>query len=198
MNRKMKKLSLITLLCIFFLQSNAKIPIHKSNMITVTNKNILSQFRALPDASINFKRVSDHYKHFPERWNIAFNFLQNNDLSALPLGRTDLSNDVYVAVSEYTTKNPEDAFFESHREYIDLQYIISGKEYIGLSNDISIPLKSEYDSKKDIAFYNFDGGKMLLATTDKYFIFFPEDIHRPCIKVDGQSVVKKIVVKIKL
>lgn len=194
----MKKICLITVLFIVFLQLNAKIPTNKSNMITVTNKNILSQFRALPDASINFMRVSDHYKHFPERWNIAFIFLQNNDLLALPLGRTDLNSDVYVAVSEYTTKNPEDAFFESHREYIDLQYIISGKEYIGLSNDTSIPVKTDYDPKKDIAFYNFDGGKMLLATPEKYFIFFPEDFHRPCIKVDDQSIVKKIVIKIRL
>ncbi len=194
----MKKLSLITLLCVFSLLLNAKIPINKEKMITVTNKNILSQFSAVPDASINFKKVSDHYKHFPERWNIAFNFLQNNDLTALPPGRTDLSNDVYVAVSEYTTKNPEDALFESHREYIDLQYIISGKEYIGLTGDTAIPVKTEYDAKKDIAFYNFDGGKMLLATPERYFIFFPEDLHRPCVKVDDQSVVKKIVIKIKL
>lgn len=194
----MKKISLTVFLFIAVIQLSATLPLKQEKMITVTEKNILSQFKALPDASINFQKVSDHYKQFPDRWNSAFAFLQNNDLLALPLGRIDINDDVYVSVSEYTTKNPEDALYESHKEYIDLQYIITGNEYIGLTNDLTIPVKTAYDAKKDIAFYNYDGGKMLLATPEKYFIFFPEDVHRPCIKVETQSIVRKIVIKIKL
>lgn len=194
----MKKISLTLILFMTVLHLSATLPLKQDKMITVTENNILSGFKAMPDSSVNFKKVSDHYKQFPGRWNIAFDFLQKNDLSALSLGRTDLSADVYIAVSEYTTKKPEDALFESHKEYIDLQYIISGQEFIGLTNNVLIPVVSAYDAKKDIAFYSYDGGKMLLATPEKYFIFFPDDIHRPCIKTDNQSTVKKIVIKIKL
>jgi YhcH/YjgK/YiaL family protein len=143
-------------------------------MITVTENNIQSTFCAKPDASINFKMVYKHFKQFPERWNSTFRFLIENDLSKLPLGRIDLNEDVYVTVSEYTTKNPENALYESHKKYIDLQYIVSGNEYIGLTNNTTIPVTSPYNEQKDIAFYTFNGGELLLATPTVYFIFFPK------------------------
>ena len=101
-------------------------------------------------------------------------------------------------MSEYETKNPEDALFESHKKYIDLQYVILGEELIGLTNDQSIEVSQPYSEEKDIMFYNFDGGKMLQASTGNYFIFFPEDIHRPSIKTSKKSKVKKLVMKIKV
>lgn len=194
----MKKTRIILILSCVILFTAGKPAKENAKMVTVTENNIQSTFGAKPDATINFKKVFEHYKQFPERWNSTFRFLTENDLSKLPLGRIDLSEDVYVAVSEYTTKNPENALYESHKKYIDLQYIVSGNEYIGLTNDIAIPVTTPYNEQKDIAFYTFNGGELLLANPTKYFIFFPEDIHRPCVKVDNPSFVRKVVVKIKL
>ena len=167
-------------------------------MVSVKNNSIVSAFAVKSDNSIDLKRFAEHYALHPERWNDAFRFLSEQNLKELPLGRIDISDDVYAAVSEYTTKDSEDALFESHKKYIDLQYIISGQEYIGLTNDHNIPVSSPYNAEKDIAFYNYSGGKMLKATPVSYFIFFPEDYHRPCIKIDEKSIVKKIVIKIRL
>jgi YhcH/YjgK/YiaL family protein len=166
-------------------------------MVEITKQGIKSNFSAKPDESINFKKVADHFEKYPERWNATFKFLSETDLKTMPLGRIDLSDDVFVAVSEYETKNPEDAKFESHIKYIDLQYLISGEELIGLTNEKNLLEVAPYSESNDITFYNFDGGKLLEASPQNYFIFFPEDIHRPCIKTDQQQMVKKVVVKIK-
>jgi len=169
----------------------------KMDIVTITNSSIESAFQAEPDESINFGKVAEHFHKYSERWNAAFKFLIESDLKNLPIGRIDLNEDVYAAVSEYETKTPEDAKFESHQKYIDLQYVISGEENIGLINASDLNVISPYDESKDIAFYDFDGGKMLLATSSKYFIFFPEDKHRPCIKTEGADKVRKVVVKIR-
>jgi YhcH/YjgK/YiaL family protein len=167
------------------------------NLVTFTDHSIESQFSAKPDESINFKQAEAHFKKYPERWNMAFKFLTETNLQELEVGRIDLSDDVYVAVSEYETKDPTDAKFESHQDRIDLQYLVSGKELIGLTNETTMQIVSPYSEEKDITFYEFYGGKMLSASPSHYFIFFPDDKHKPSMDSDGKNQVKKIVIKIK-
>ena len=187
-------LSVAILLCLTFALKCVK----NENMITVQNNKIVSNFVPEPDASIDVAEFKQHLAKFPARWNAAFDFLVKNDLKSLPTGRTDLNGDVYVTVSEYTTKNIEDADYESHKKYIDLQYIVSGEELIGLTqNQEGLKVISPYVEEKDIEFYEYNGGDLLSATPDRYFIFFPKDVHRPCIKTKENCKVKKVVVKIR-
>lgn len=169
-----------------------------SNQLIVTDNSIISEFTALPDSSVNVKAVYKHFQKYPERWKTAFKFLKEFDKNALSKGRVDLSDNVYYSYNEYTPKSLENANYESHKQYIDIQYLIEGEEYIGYTHNTSIPIKKEYNEKKDIEFYNYDGGVLLKASPDKYFIFFPEDIHKPSIKTENNTLVKKIVVKIKI
>lgn len=150
------------------------------------------------DESVDRIALDAHYARFPERWQLAAAYLGRTDVATLPVGRTDLSEDVYVTVSEYTTKNPEDALYESHREYIDLQYVVSGSEYIGVTHSDELPVAAPYDGRKDIAFYQPVPGGERLADSRHLFIFFPQDKHRPCIKNGRNATVKKIVVKLKM
>ncbi|WP_167619351.1 YhcH/YjgK/YiaL family protein [Maribellus sediminis] len=167
------------------------------NKLIITEQGIQSEFPAKPDESINVEQFKKHYEKYPDRWNSVFKFLKETDLRSLEIGRIDLNENVYAAVSEYETKNHPDALFESHREYVDLQYVISGEELIGLTNDQSIPVSVPYSEEKDITFYSYDGGKLMPADPTRYFIFFPDDIHRPCLKVGDQKMVRKIVLKIR-
>ncbi len=52
--------------------------------------------------------------------------------------------------------------------------------------------------EKDIAFYTSNGGTLRKATPGNFFIFFPQDVHRPCVKEKEQVTVKKLVVKMKV
>jgi YhcH/YjgK/YiaL family protein len=41
-------------------------------------------------------------------------------------------------------------------------------------------------------------GSHYKATPERFFLFFPSDIHRPSVKIDENSKVKKIVIKVKI
>jgi biofilm protein TabA len=153
-----------------------------------------------PDESINRKEFAVSYFRNKERWDKAFTFLKNNNLSKLELKRYDIDGDnLYVSVNEYLTRNSEDARYEVHQKYIDIQYIISGKELIGV---VPISLKKEvlvpYDANKDVEFLTMAEGVEHTAIPDRFFMFFPSDAHRPNLKDGENSQVRKVVVKVKV
>lgn len=177
---------------------NPHVSAENKNYLCITDSSIVSVFSALPDKSIDMEQLKEHYRKFPERWNTAFRFLAEMNTTNLQLGRTDLSEDVYFSYSEYSTEKSEDRYYESHKQYIDIQYLISGKEYIGITRDKNLKIFKPYNKEKDIVFYEYHGGEMLFADHQRYFIFFPDDIHKPCIQAGEKSQVKKIVIKIKI
>lgn len=196
--KALKSIIVYLLVAIIFSLIFALKCVKNESMIAVINNKITTSFSPLPDASIDMVAFEKHYNLYPDRWKTVFEFLISNDLKALPLGRINLNENVYVSVSEYFTKDIEDSDYEAHKQYIDLQYIIAGEELIGLTREYaSLKVITPYNKQKDIEFYEFKGGDLLLATPDNYFIFFPNDVHKPCIKRSDISQVKKIVIKIK-
>jgi biofilm protein TabA len=155
---------------------------------------------AKPDSSINRKEFAVSYFKNKERWDKAFTFLKNNDLTKLEIRRYDIDGDnLYAPVTDYMTKNEEDAKFEAHQKYIDIQYVISGVEQIGIApmsmkKDVITP----YDAVKDIEFMTVNKFENYKATPDRFFIFFPSDIHRPSVKIGENSQVRKLVMKVKI
>ena len=160
----------------------------------------LNGWAVTPDGSINKKEFAVAYFKNKDRWDAAFTFLKNIDLSTLEIKRYDIEGDnLFATVSEYLTKNEEDANFEAHRKYIDIQYVITGTEQIYVAsvlnkNEIITP----YDEAKDIEFMTVSGSNSFTATPKRFFVFFPSDIHRPGIKIGENSQVRKVVVKVKI
>jgi len=153
-----------------------------------------------PDPTINRKTFAVYYFSNKERWDAAFAFLRDNDLSKLETKRYDIDGDnLYVSVSEYITKNEEDARYEAHKKYVDIQYVVNGQELIGIA---SISSKKEllesYDATKDIEFFTVNKEINYKANSRNFFIFFPADAHRPGLKDGENSPVRKIVVKLKV
>jgi YhcH/YjgK/YiaL family protein len=160
----------------------------------------LNGWTVKPDASIDRKAFAISYFRNRERWDKAFKFLKENDLKSLELKRHDIDgNNLFAPVSEYLTKNFEDARYEAHQKYIDIQYVASGRELIGIA---PMSLKKEvlvpYDPAKDIEFLTVSEEVNYAATPDRFFIFFPEDAHRPGLKDGENSQVRKVVVKVKI
>ena len=128
----------------------------------------------------------------------GFEFLKNTDLFALSPGRHEIEgNEVFALVSEYDSKNPEDCRLEAHRIYTDIQYLVYGKELIGYETLGNQPVATEYNPEKDIAFYKGEGTPLLIES-GMFAVFFPEDVHRPCMQVYEPEKVKKVVVKVKI
>ncbi len=160
----------------------------------------LNGWNITPHVSINRREFAVSYFRNKERWDKAFTFLKDNDLSKLEIKRYDIDGDnLYASVMEYVTKNEEDAKYEAHRQYIDIQYVISGIEEMGVApisllKDVTEP----YDAIKDVGFMTVKEGKFYNATPERFFIFFPSDIHRPGLKVRQNALLRKIVVKVKV
>ena len=159
-----------------------------------------SGWKIAPDSSLNKREFAVSYFKNKDRWEKAFKFLKNSDLAKLEVRRYDLDGDnLYATVSEYISKNEESANFEAHRKYIDIQYVVSGKELINIA---PITSKKEvvtpYDSVKDIEFLTVTNVVNYKASPTNFFIFFPGDAHRPGLKDGLNSPVRKIVIKVKV
>lgn len=153
-----------------------------------------------PDNSINRKSLAVSYFKNSERWDSAFTFLKNNDLASLEAKRHDLDGDnLFVSITDYNTKNEEDANYEAHRKYIDIQYVVSGAEMIDITPlSLKDSVYQAYDDTKDIEFFSVKEGKAFKADPELFFIFFPEDAHKPGLKIDTIAPVRKVVVKVRI
>jgi YhcH/YjgK/YiaL family protein len=160
----------------------------------------LSGWPVKPDVSINKREFAKVYYKNRERWDKAFKFLKDNDLSKLELKKYPIEGDnLFATVSEYTSKNIEDSKFEGHKKYIDIQYVAEGSEMIGIVPESQVTkITDQYNPDNDIAFFAVGKFSEFKATPDRFFIFLPSDIHRPGVKVSDNSKVRKIVVKVKV
>jgi len=160
----------------------------------------INSWTVRPDASINKREFAVAYFKNRERWDKAFKFLKDNDLTKLELKKYPIDGDnLFATVSEYTTKNTEDAKFEGHKKYIDIQYVAEGAELIGIAPESQVTkITDQYNSENDIAFFAVGKITEFKATPDRFFIFLPSDIHRPGIKAGENAKVRKVVVKVKI
>jgi len=160
----------------------------------------LNGWNVIPDQSINKHEFAISYFKNKERWDNAFNYLKTTDLQNLDLGIYYIDDDnVYVLVNEYITKNEDEVPFETHKKYVDIQYLISGIELMSISSETNkAEILTPYNEEIDKEFMAVDESSHYVATPERFFIFFPQDLHRTDIKLYEASPVKKIVVKVKL
>jgi YhcH/YjgK/YiaL family protein len=158
----------------------------------------LGNSKVLPDQSIDVAAFHDHYTENPSLWDSVFRFMEETDLEHLQTGSFRIAGDsVRVIVQQYDTRDAGELNYEAHQKYIDLQYVISGKELIGVAGlDQYSSIVEPYDEVEDIGFYEIKDGILRSADDRVFFIFFPDDAHMPCIRDEERLSVKKIVFKI--
>lgn len=112
----------------------------------------------------------------------------------------EINPSVKTIVSEYTTKEYNENGYEAHRDYIDIQFLISGEEKI-----CCLPLEyleeiKPYNEEIDAAFYEDATAKPqeLMIGNGYFTILYSQDGHMPQMCVKEPIVVKKVVVKVKL
>jgi YhcH/YjgK/YiaL family protein len=139
------------------------------------------------------------YENINERITRGLNYLKNTDLVLLATGKYAIDGDnIFVIVQEYDTLDAANEQMEAHKKHIDVQYMIQGEELVGHAL-----FKGQAASKQ----YSEDEDYMLFPDTPSFFtkmdegtfmIFFPADLHMPCIKVNESKRVMKAVVKVKI
>jgi len=172
-------------------------PAHKAKK-WFKKKEWLNGLSITPHSSIDKVQFAKQYHLNQSAWDKAFAYLKNTDLKTLSNGRHLIDGDnVYAIVTEAPTKDYDKTAFESHRRYIDLQYVITGEENMAKAPLASVTVNKNYDEAADIAYYTGEG-KIYSVPAGTFMLFFPTEAHRPNITPGGNKVVKKIVIKIKL
>jgi biofilm protein TabA len=119
---------------------------------------------------------------------------------ATPDGRYEVDGDgTYALVQSYDTVNASDRKFESHRRYLDIQYVATGHEVTYYAPIAGLDVVQAYDEGKDFALYAEPATATPLTLTDGTFaIFYPQDGHKPGCSNGGVRQIKKVVVKVPL
>ena len=160
-------------------------------------KEYLNGLSATPYQEIDKVQFAQQYHLNKTFWDKAFAYLKQTNLQTLANGRYAVDGDnVYAIVTEAPTKDYDKTAFESHRKYIDLQYVITGIENMGRAPLASVTVSKPYNESTDLANYTGEG-KIYTIPQGSFMLFFPSDAHRPNITPGGNKVVKKIVIKIK-
>ncbi len=126
--------------------------------------------------------------------------VENRRLSSLPINafeKVDLDENNFALEQVYNSKNREDCFFESHRQYIDVQFILEGEEIIEVTNINNLEVDFEYNNEMDLLKYKSTSNSSIIKLKKgDIAIFYPEDAHMPCVKLDKSIKVVKTVVKV--
>ena len=97
----------------------------------------------------NLKNYEGLNPHFSK----VISFIENSDLTTLPIGRNEICGDlVYANVMEAKPKTKEEAFIEIHRKYIDIQIPLSADEIMGYTPIAELPA-ADYSDADDVAIY---------------------------------------------
>lgn len=139
------------------------------------------------------------YKGIHKNIDTAIDYVLNNDLLALPKGKTEVDGkNVYINRDTYVAKPLEECFFENHEHYLDLQIVLKGKEIFGYT-DISNPtllVTTPYNEDKDVTKYSASN-TVFFTLEEGFALVFNEDIHLAKCKANDE-IVEKAVIKIKI
>lgn len=146
-----------------------------------------------------FDQLKNAHLYFPlgERITKALQYLTNTDFTNVEPGTYEIDGEnIFAIVQLYNTKPSSTTKWESHKKYIDIQYMVSGKEKIGFTDSKKVIVMKEYHPGNDISIYKGEGN-FLTAVEGQFVIFFPTDIHMPQLALNIPHEVKKVVVKVR-
>lgn len=137
------------------------------------------------------------YYGLGEKFVKAFEYLAQTDFTTLAKGKYEIDGkNIFAIVNEYETIDPSGEKMESHRKYIDVQYIVSGSELIGHDFMQEKQPSKAYSEEEDYMLFSEKPSFFSLLAQDHFAIFFPTDLHMPNLRVDAPGPVKKVVIKI--
>ena len=69
-------------------------------------------------------KIGNKYNYTEEKIEQALTFLRTTDFTGMEPGKVAIDGDrIFAEIQEYTTKDPKDCRFETHRKYYDIQYV---------------------------------------------------------------------------
>jgi YhcH/YjgK/YiaL family protein len=137
----------------------------------------------------------------PAPLRLALQHLRDTDFTALPAGNYDLQGkDIYVQVIDMSTKPVTDCRPEVHRQYADVQFLVSGREQIGMAVETGKhPVSEDLLATRDLLFYsNVQDETVLTMRPGSFAVFMPSDVHRPGGAIGAPAPIRKVVIKVRV
>ncbi len=128
----------------------------------------------------------------------ALRHLQATDFSKLDAGQYEIDGrDIYMQVIDTATKDKSQTKPEVHKNYIDVQFLVSGQELMGFASDTGNNSEVEAHPDRDLYFYADAENEIdLRFRAGNFAVYFPFDVHRPCC-ADGEPMpIRKVVIKV--
>ena len=140
---------------------------------------------------------ADKYIGLHPRFAKAFEYIKTQDLPGMEPGKFAIDGEnLHASVSNKDGVSAADAKFEAHNNYIDIQVCPAGKETLGWKpRQKCVDVKTEYNTEKDVIFYNDTPDTYFELKEGQFAIFYPEDVHAPMME---EGPIKKLIIKVKL
>ena len=135
------------------------------------------------------------YKELHPKFQEAFLFILNNDISKLLLGKHEINkSEIFIIIDKSKGRSKKDSHPELHRKYIDIQIVLNGIDEMGwLPKSYCTKPIDKYSEENDIQFFENKPISWIKVKKKMFVIFFPDDAHQPLI---GNSEIYKAVVKV--
>ncbi len=140
----------------------------------------------------------EDYRGIHPRVMKGLELLRDTDFSHMADGRYDVEgDDLYFSLQSYDSQ-PEKDTLEAHKKYVDIQFVLTGREKFGVAPVESLGEPVEGRPEGDIWFYRgpFDS---LPLCGKRFAAVWPGDAHAPAIAWEGKGEpCRKCVVKVRL
>lgn len=111
--------------------------------------------------------------------------------------RLELAGGAFALEQVYEPRLRPDGFFESHRQYIDVQVIVAGEELMEVEDISRLAVSQAYLPERDLLKYADTAvASVLCMRAGDVAVFFPEDGHMPSLRWREAGLVRKTVVKV--
>lgn len=136
------------------------------------------------------------YHKQKESWDKVFNWMATHDVATLAPGKYEIDGThAFANVQDVVLKSAKDVRIESHKNYIDLQWSVVGVERYGIVKPQNATIQIPY--KVDVMFWNATKISYVNSDPKMFFLFFPDNYHRPCVLPrGGVKDVRKVCIKI--
>lgn len=129
----------------------------------------------------------------------VFEALKNIDADNFPKDMINIKEgEIFIKPVELTSKNLEKCIYESHKEFIDIHFVVEGAEVIHTADVTSLDIDVPYDKKLDVMFLKGKESTINVLKKGDFLVCYPSDAHKVGISYKEDSKIKKIVGKIRV
>ncbi|PAF34330.1 YhcH/YjgK/YiaL family protein, partial [Terribacillus saccharophilus] len=104
----------------------------------------------------------------------------------------------YLFFQEGTTTHIDKGTFEAHRNYIDIQIVMDGSEYVAWAPTAQLVVDVEYNAEKDVVRLEGSPKATMKINKGMAYICLPHDGHKALKYIDKATTYKKAVIKIEI